>query len=139
MTDERVSPRRQKFKALLDLNAVAYQMELDVAADENLSGLRRELRRHYAQRPDVDGVLLRDHDLVIGIATRASADHEAGTAGEVDPGSSDGATLPGLPGAFRPIVFACTRTGCAERFLASFYDERFVPSCPTHGTTGVRL
>ena len=143
MTDEHVSPRRQKFKVLLDPSARTYQKELEVPADQNLPGLRRELRGLYAQHPDVDGIMLRDDGLLIGIATRASADHEVGTAGEparsMDLGSSDGATLPGLPGEFQPVVFVCRRSGCTERFLASFYDERSVPSCPTHGPAEILL
>ncbi|MDG4773606.1 hypothetical protein [Solwaraspora sp. WMMD792] len=143
MTDDDRDVWREQFKGLLDPHATDHDDVLDVAADENRSGLRRRLRQRYAQRPGVDGILVRIDGHDVGIATRRTADREAGTAGDqvsgVDPGSGDSATLPGLPAEFRAITFSCTDTDCTATSLASFYDERRTPSCPTHGQMAVRL
>ncbi|MFI5914340.1 hypothetical protein [Dactylosporangium sp. NPDC051541] len=142
VVDSRVGVWREQFEDVLDAGATDYEAVLDVELGENLPGLRRELRAVYRRRSNVNGILVRMDHLDVGIATRASADRDAGTAGEaatVDPGSSDGATLPGRPGEYRPVVFACAGTGCAAKSLASFYDERTAPRCPEHGRMAVNL
>lgn len=141
MTDDPVAGWKARFDGLLDPHATGSDQVLDVKADDNRAGLRRRLRREFAQQTHVKRILVRIEGHEIGIATRATADRRAGTAGDqapgVDPGSSDGATLPGLPGEYRPIRFTCPDTNCTETLsasvLASFYDEREVPSCPKHG------
>lgn len=143
MTDEHLAHWREQFAGLLDPQAAHSDHVLTVDRDENRPGLRRKLRAVYHQHPDVDGVLVRIDGLDVGIATRATADREAGTAGDqvpgVDLGSGDGATLLGLLGEFRAITFVCPNAGCTVSFLKSFYDEREVPSCPKHGRAVVQL
>lgn len=143
VSDDRVAGWREQFEGLFDPHARRHAHVLDIEPDENRAGLRRQLREIYDQRPDVDGILVRIEGRDVGTATRGTADRDAGTAGEqapgLDPGSSDGATLPGLPGEYRPVVFTCADAQCTVTLLASFYDVRRVPSCSAHGRMEVQL
>jgi hypothetical protein len=48
-----------------------------------------------------------------------------------EPGDADHLTLPGVPARYRLIRFRCP--SCDRRVVRSFYDERYLPTCPRHG------
>jgi hypothetical protein len=130
---------QRQFKLILDPDARTHQHVETVDESCLLPELARRLRTVFDQEPQVDGILVRVKDVDVGIATRATAGKDPGhagvTAGTVDPGAGDGATLPGLPGEFRPVRYKCKDTTCTDTFIRTFHDERRDVRCPQHGPT----
>jgi hypothetical protein len=128
---------QRTFRILLDPEASDPQRAIDVPSEQRtLVALRRRLRAEFGADPAIDRIFIRVDGVDIGISTRALANRDPGhadaTSPTVDPGSSDGATLPGLPGEFRAIRFVCDGDNCQGTFLRVFFDERTVLSCPDH-------
>jgi hypothetical protein len=137
VTDDQVAAWRRRFGGLLDPLAGDPQRTEEVDSQLDKAGLRNHLRILFKSHPHVDRVLVRVQGHDVGIATRTNADRDPGHAGvsksPFDPGSSDGATLPGHPSQFEPVRFTCSEQGCGKTALRSFYDDRYLPPCPQHG------
>jgi hypothetical protein len=137
VTDDQIAAWRRRFAGLLDPSASDPQRTEEVDSRLDKADLRNHLRVLFESNPHIDRVLVRVQGHDIGIAARARADRDPGHAGvsepPFDPGSSDGATLPGHASQFEPVRFTCTEQGCGEKALRSFYDDRYLPACPQHG------
>lgn len=137
MTDDQVAAWRRRFGGLLDPLATDPQRTEEVNPQLDKADLRNHLRVLFKGHPHVDRVLVRVQGHDVGIATRVNTDRDPGDAGvsesPFDPGSSDGATLPGYSSQFEPVRFDCAEQACGEKALRSFYDDRFLPTCPQHG------
>jgi hypothetical protein len=136
LTDAHLDALRARYENLIDPQAADAGLTVAVDADEDLSDLRDRLRRLFADHPGEQRVLLMSGSGRIGIADRRRVLGGAGHLGAgqpLDPGSGDGASLPGHPGYFRVLEFACTHEGCQARELRVFYDDRYLPECGEAG------
>jgi hypothetical protein len=130
---------RQRYFQLIDTSAVEAQRAEEVDGTLDSSELRRSLAAIFAHETSVEEIMLRIRGHDIGVATRARVGRDLGHAGTTDapfdPGSSEGATLPGAPSQFRVLQFRCAKAGCDDVWLRSFYDSRDLPVCAAHGRT----
>ena len=142
MTDDHPISYPHIFRAFVDRAATHYDAVVDVPVNANRAEVRRRLVAGFDESPRIAAVMIRFNGQDVGIATREKVGRVAGIAGDgpapLDPGSSDGATLPGLPGEFRPVVFDCVQSSCPVTLIDTFYDDRRIPECSGHGPMRLR-
>ncbi|WP_067461161.1 hypothetical protein [Actinomadura macra] len=106
----------------------------DLEADE----LAEELAARFRAGPHLGRLMLVRDGVRVAVGTRervlGAEDITAG--GEF--GAGDRAVLLGGSTRYRLLEFACGHASCGTEYR-SFYDERFLPRCPTHGAMELRL
>ena len=136
MSQNRTAEWRERYGNLLDADLDRFEVAETVEEAPDRAAMRKQLRELFDRHPGVDRILIIIDKERAGVAARTQADRDAGSAGDgessLNLGASDGATLPGLSGQFRLITFACPRSGCPEKVLRSFYDNRRIPACSRH-------
>lgn len=146
MADSEVERLRGRHARLLDSAFAGEPTQyVTVSTDVYSDQLQARLVAMFGREPQLAAIGLRaPGEELIGTVTRASVEGSAGTASAPgNLGAGDRAGLPGRSTQFRALVFACRTPGCGATAVRAFYDDRFLPACPStaqppHGTMELR-
>jgi hypothetical protein len=129
LVDVSVNEARVKYRDFLTQPAGTYE-PLVLPGPLHADEFRDLVRRHFADRPDLDTLEIRSADGEhIGFVTRDQISKPDRTAGE-GLGDSQGATLPGESTGYRVVWFRCKRHHPAIWVPMAYYDQRYPPRCP---------
>lgn len=122
-------------QVLVDPDPPSAVASIDVTGAVTLDQVQYRLCDYFAATGAPDAVTVMVGNIPAGVVTRESLEKANRTAAKSSTGYQVGAgeriQLPGESASYRLLEFSCSR--CHNQAFRIYYDERILPTCPTHG------
>lgn len=141
MDDEALRDVQARFGGLIDqgildrddLAGAAADREVEVDPALGTDEVADELSRLFRADARLDRVLLRYEGERVAVATRALVCETGPATAGAGFATAERSVLPGRSTRYRLLRFRCADGTCGTASYASFYDDRVLPVCASHG------